>query len=63
MGKPLLVAVNKIDVVRPEAVDPADWALIEALTDPAKGGMGGVTIVPMSTLTDEGVAKVKNAVS
>lgn len=60
VGKPLIVAVNKIDVLRPEEVDAADWALIEALSDPAKGGMNGVMVVPMSTLTDEGVAKVKN---
>lgn len=61
VGKPLLVAVNKIDVTRPETVDPEDWALVEALADPGKGGMPGVQIVPMSTLTEEGVTAVKNA--
>jgi nucleolar GTP-binding protein len=61
VGKPLLVAINKIDVLRPDQVDPADMALIEALADPGKGGMSGVLIVPMSTLTEEGVTNVKNA--
>lgn len=59
VGKPLMVVVNKIDVVRPENVDPEDWALIESLADAGKGGMAGTQIVPMSTLTEEGVANVK----
>jgi nucleolar GTP-binding protein len=59
VGKPIVVAVNKIDVARPESIDPADWALVESLQDPAQGGVGGVQIVPMSTLTEEGVTNVK----
>jgi GTPase Era involved in 16S rRNA processing len=62
VGKPIVVAVNKIDVTRPEKVDPEDWALIESLQDPAKGGIGGVQIIPMSTLTEEGVTNVKQIV-
>ena len=62
VGKPIIVAVNKIDVTRPETLDPEDWALVEALQDPAQGGMGGVQIVNMSTLTEEGVTNVKHAV-
>jgi nucleolar GTP-binding protein len=61
VGKPIVVAVNKIDVVRPEGVNPDDWALVESLQDPSKGGIGGVQIVPMSTLTEEGVTSAKNA--
>jgi len=61
VGKPLIIAINKIDVLRPEQVDPADMALIDSLADPGKGGMSNVQIVPMSTLTEEGVANVKNA--
>jgi len=59
VGKPLLVLVNKIDVVRPENVDPDDWALIQSCVDIGAGGMPGTQVVPMSTLTDEGVSSVK----
>jgi nucleolar GTP-binding protein len=59
-GKPLCVVVNKIDVTRPEHVHPEDWALVESLVDPKQGGVGGTQIIPMSTLTDEGVENVKN---
>jgi len=59
LNKPLLIVVNKIDVVRPDQLDPEDWALIQALADPSKGGVGGTQIVPMSTLTEEGVTEVK----
>lgn len=62
VGKPIIVAVNKIDVVRPEQLDPEDWALVEGLQDPAKGGIGGVQLVPMSNLTEEGVTNVKQTV-
>ncbi len=61
-GKPLIVVVNKIDVVRPENVVPEDWALVQNLADPARGGIGGVQIVTMSTLTDEGISTVKQIV-
>jgi hypothetical protein len=57
-----VVAVNKIDVTRPESIDPEDWALVQSLQDPAKGGIGGVQIIPMSTLTEEGVTNVKHLV-
>ncbi|EGG16740.1 nucleolar GTP-binding protein 1 [Cavenderia fasciculata] len=60
LNKPLIVVINKIDVRRPEDVPADDWALIQSLTDPAKGGVGGTQILPMSTLTEEGVSKVKD---
>ena len=52
-GKPLVVALNKVDLVR-EAALPADArALLDALR------AQGVTLAPMSTLTGEGVDDVK----
>jgi len=56
-GKPLLIVVNKIDVVRPEGVRPDAWKLIQDLANPENGA--NVKIIPMSTLTDEGVDQVK----
>lgn len=59
VGKPLLIIVNKIDVVRPESLREDAWKLIQDLTDPDAGGSANVKIIPMSTLTDEGVEFVK----
>lgn len=52
-GRPLVVALNKIDVVRPDQLDPDDKELLKKLEQ------YGATLVPMSTLTEEGVAAVK----
>ncbi|GAM27205.1 hypothetical protein SAMD00019534_103800 [Acytostelium subglobosum LB1] len=60
LNKPLIVVVNKIDVKKPEDVAQEDWELIQSLADPATGGIGGTKILPMSTLTEEGVANVKD---
>ncbi|EFA76814.1 nucleolar GTP-binding protein 1 [Heterostelium album PN500] len=60
LNKPLLILINKIDVRKPEEVPADDWALIQSLADPARGGIGGTKILPMSTLTEEGVANVKD---
>lgn len=62
VGKPIIVAINKIDVTRPEQVEAEDKALIDALADIGKGGMTGVKVVPMSTLTEEGVTSVLHEV-
>jgi nucleolar GTP-binding protein len=56
IGKPLVVALNKIDVMRPEQLDEADQALLQELRED-----DGAVLVPMSTLTEEGVAAVKKA--
>jgi nucleolar GTP-binding protein len=58
-GKPLMIVVNKIDVVRPENVRADAWKLIESLTNPEEGGSANVQIIPTSTLTAEGVEKAK----
>eukprot|EP01133_Synstelium_polycarpum_P002277 gene2277-2582_t len=60
LNKPLLVVVNKIDIRKPEEVPADDWALIQSLIDPASGGIGGTQILPMSALTEVGVAAVKD---
>ncbi|KAJ3010873.1 Nucleolar GTP-binding protein 1 [Thoreauomyces humboldtii] len=54
-NKPTLLVVNKIDVMRPEALEPAARALLEEITSQAD-----VTMVQMSTFTDEGVMDVKH---
>jgi len=52
-NKPLLVALNKVDVVSPEDLRE------EARQVLAKFEEDGIPIVPMSTLTEEGVVEVK----
>ena len=52
-GKPLIVALNKIDVVRPEALDDEDKGLLRRFEEQ------GIAVAPMSTLTAEGVDGVK----
>lgn len=59
VGKPLLIVVNKIDVVRPDKLREDAWKLIQNLADPEEGGSSNVKILPMSTLTEEGVESVK----
>ena len=59
VGKPLLIVVNKIDVVRPEQVRPDAWKLIQDLANPE----ANIRVISMSTLTDEGVDQVKEQVS
>ena len=52
-NKPLLVALNKVDIVRPEEMRE------EARAAVARFEEEGVAILPMSTVTDEGVIELK----
>eukprot|EP01115_Flamella_aegyptia_P005369 TRINITY_DN2264_c0_g1_i2.p2 TRINITY_DN2264_c0_g1~~TRINITY_DN2264_c0_g1_i2.p2 ORF type:complete len:651 (-),score=238.06 TRINITY_DN2264_c0_g1_i2:2105-4057(-) len=52
-NKPVLVVLNKTDVVKFEELNESDKQLINALKD------DGVELITMSTLTDEGVGQVK----
>ena len=54
-AKPLVVALNKIDIVREDQLPAADRALLDGLR------AQGVLLVPMSTLTAEGVHDVQRA--
>ncbi|XP_063835915.1 nucleolar GTP-binding protein 1 [Ostrinia nubilalis] len=59
-NKPLIVVMNKSDVVTPEQLQPAKRALIEELERTcAKGNLSIVPVMRMSTLTEEGVQEVK----
>jgi nucleolar GTP-binding protein len=53
-NKPLLLVLNKIDLVRPEAIPEADKALLQALMDE------GVEFAQSSCVTDEGVMDMRN---
>lgn len=53
-NKPLLLVLNKIDLVRPEAVPEADKVLLQALMDE------GVEFAQSSCVTDEGVMDMRN---
>ncbi|TPX68242.1 hypothetical protein SpCBS45565_g03297 [Spizellomyces sp. 'palustris'] len=53
-NKPTLLVVNKIDVMRPEQLGPNEKALIDEILSDDE-----VTLVQMSTFTDEGVMDVK----
>jgi nucleolar GTP-binding protein len=54
-GKPLIIAMNKIDVIKPDELSPENRQLIEALASEG-------TLVPMSTMSEEGVMNVKQIV-
>lgn len=52
-NKPLIVALNKIDIISPDEIrEDAKAALAELEKD-------GVVVVPMSTLTEDGITEVK----
>eukprot|EP00696_Hemimastix_kukwesjijk_P015887 gnl/Hemi2/4159_TR1443_c0_g1_i1.p1 gnl/Hemi2/4159_TR1443_c0_g1~~gnl/Hemi2/4159_TR1443_c0_g1_i1.p1 ORF type:complete len:638 (-),score=206.21 gnl/Hemi2/4159_TR1443_c0_g1_i1:67-1980(-) len=53
VGKPLLVVLNKIDVVRPDDLPEEHKLLLQAI------GEEGARFATMSTLTEEGIANVK----
>jgi nucleolar GTP-binding protein len=53
-NKPLIIALNKIDVRRPEDLPQADKDLLQGLVT------GDVDMLAMSTKSDEGVADLKN---
>lgn len=52
-NKPLIVALNKVDIIRPEELQEDAKATI------AKFEGEGVVVLPMSTVTEEGVTDVK----
>ena len=52
-NKPLVVALNKTDIVTPEELREDAKAALEKLEE------GGVVLLPMSTITEEGVTAVK----
>ncbi len=52
-NKPLLVALNKVDILRPEELRKDAQAAI------AKFESEGVVVVPMSTVTEEGLTTIK----
>jgi nucleolar GTP-binding protein len=54
VGKPLVVVLNKIDVVRPDELSPARQAELARLTNEHKA-----VLVPMSNHSEEGIALVK----
>jgi len=58
-GKPTFIVVNKIDVVRPEDLDPERRALLDSLL----GGEGGAgaTLLQLSCHSEEGVMAVREA--
>merc|ERR1711988_1832228 len=53
-GKPLIIVINKVDVLRPENVRDDAKHLLEELEQ-----MENATVVPMSNHTEEGIMKVK----
>ncbi len=53
-NKPLMIVLNKIDIMRPEQIPDEDRALLQALLDQ------GVEFANTSCVTDEGVMEVRN---
>lgn len=53
-NKPVVLVVNKIDIMRPEDLDPENAALIQGIVD------SGVQMVTSSCFNDEGVMAVRN---
>lgn len=54
-NKPIMLVINKVDLVRFEQISEADKALLQALLDQ------GVEMAEASCVTDEGVMEVRNA--
>eukprot|EP01088_Endostelium_zonatum_P009265 TRINITY_DN22460_c0_g1_i1.p1 TRINITY_DN22460_c0_g1~~TRINITY_DN22460_c0_g1_i1.p1 ORF type:complete len:812 (-),score=234.86 TRINITY_DN22460_c0_g1_i1:1889-4324(-) len=54
VGKPLVVGLNKIDVLKPEDLREDAKSLLRRLE-----AMAGVTMIPLSTHSTEGVSRVK----
>lgn len=52
-NKPLILALNKMDIVSPEEIAP------EVQEELKKLQLEGVTVIPMSAVTEEGVMRVK----
>ena len=53
-NKPVVLVVNKIDIMRPEDLDPENAALLQGIVD------SGVQMVTSSCFNDEGVMAVRN---
>lgn len=53
-NKPLLVILNKIDLIRPEQIPAEDQALLQSLLDQ------GIEFANSSTVTEEGIMEVRN---
>eukprot|EP01122_Echinamoeba_exundans_P006877 TRINITY_DN2004_c0_g1_i1.p1 TRINITY_DN2004_c0_g1~~TRINITY_DN2004_c0_g1_i1.p1 ORF type:complete len:644 (+),score=176.82 TRINITY_DN2004_c0_g1_i1:239-2170(+) len=56
-NKPLVIAMNKIDARRPEDLRPDERALIEGMIASVPGSL----LLPMSSMSEEGVTGVKEA--
>mmetsp|Transcript_7266 Transcript_7266/g.12435 ORF Transcript_7266/g.12435 Transcript_7266/m.12435 type:complete len:655 (+) Transcript_7266:82-2046(+) len=52
-NKPLVVVLNKVDLMRPEDLKPEDKALLDSISSST------VQVIPMSNLSEEGVSDVK----
>eukprot|EP01125_Pyxidicula_operculata_P007511 TRINITY_DN2553_c0_g4_i1.p2 TRINITY_DN2553_c0_g4~~TRINITY_DN2553_c0_g4_i1.p2 ORF type:complete len:659 (+),score=156.84 TRINITY_DN2553_c0_g4_i1:2210-4186(+) len=59
-GKPLIVVMNKIDVIRPDDLKEEDKRRIESMII-SKGGSDNTVLLTMSTHSEEGVVNVKQA--
>jgi nucleolar GTP-binding protein len=55
-NKPTFIVVNKIDVMRPEDLDPERKAMLDAIL-----AEEGVSLLELSCVSDEGVMDVRNA--
>ena len=53
-NKPLIVALNKTDILKPEELRADAKAAIAKLEEE-----GGVSVLPMSTMTEEGITEIK----
>lgn len=53
-NKPLMIVLNKIDLIRPEEIPESDKALLQALLDQ------GIEFANASCVTEEGVMEVRN---
>ena len=55
-GKPLIICLNKMDVLRPENLPAEKLEVLDTLRGE------GFTLIPMSTLTEEGVMEVRKEI-
>lgn len=53
--KPTVMVLSKVDLIRPEALSDADRALLQSVLD-----AGGVEMLPISSVTEEGVMELRN---
>ncbi|GAA5846017.1 hypothetical protein JCM3766R1_001339 [Sporobolomyces carnicolor] len=55
-NKPTFIVINKIDIVRPEDLDPARKAMLDAILEE-----DSVSLLALSCVSEEGVMDVRNA--